>query len=356
MKRIKQTAWGVGLAGLLLAGAAAAPARLADVYLKNGLKLRGDVTETERVFLLRNAAGELSIPRADVARLIYAGPPDAVSATQPAAASGAVPTEPATRPARAELPPAPPLSKADIQRLRLHELVLEDAPEIVRVQFAKKGGQDLAAEVLAELRQRPDFQPQWEAVLTRGRPHEQLQLILRETGMKYADRITITSDTEVFTEFRKRVLPLINQSCARSGCHWGTTARVFRLPVGSRTGETFAYTAFVLFDQMQTPRGKLIDRDNAEASLLLQYMLPQEDNDRAHPPVGRGPTFKPAIRGSDDPNYDAVVDWIHYLQPEHPDYGLDYVNPYTRAADEVPVVPAEPKREARPRPPGPDDE
>ena len=345
MEGIERTVRGAVLTLVLLVGSTTALARLGDVYLKNGLKLRGDITETDQALLLRNAAGELSIPRTDVVRLIYVGPPDAPPTTQPTAEAAPPPdaakADPTTRPAKAELAPAPAVSREDIQRLRLHELVLEDEPENVRVQFKKVDGEELTAVVLAELRLRPDFEPGWETILTRGRPNAQLQLILRQTGTTYADYIAIMTDTEVFTNYRKRVLPLINQSCARSGCHWGTTARVFRLPVGSRTGDAFAYTSFVLLDQMETPRGKMVNRVDAEDSLLLQYMLPQENNDFGHPPVSRGPTFKPVIRNWEDPNYEAVVEWIRFLQPEHPDYELEYDNPYARPAGEVPVKPAE---------------
>ena len=321
--------------GVLLAGHCTARADLADVYLRNGLCLRADVTVTDDAVILRNAAGEARLPRADVARIVPINPTTGEAESQPATHPAAEPATQEAAGARAEkplpgeLPPAPLLSKRDLQRLKLHELVLEGTPENVHVQFEHKNKQrDLPADVLDELHKRPDFKPAWAEVLTRGQPPEKLQLIVRETGMRHADRIDITSDPEVFDIFRRRVVPLVNNSCARAGCHAGTTARAFRLPIGSKAGEAYGYAVFALLDQMQGRQGPVIDRESPEDSLLLTYMLPQEDNDRGHPPVGRGPSFKPVIWGRDDPQYRAVVDWIKFLVRPRPDYDLEYKNPY----------------------------
>lgn len=50
---------------------------LADVLLKDGTRLRGDVTETEDAIILRNAAGETRYPRDQVERIDYLPTPRA---------------------------------------------------------------------------------------------------------------------------------------------------------------------------------------------------------------------------------------------------------------------------------------
>lgn len=342
------------VAALALAPRAAAD--LADVYLKNGLTLRGDVSLTDTEVILRNAAGQVRLPRAEVLRVV----PLADAASQPGAGPTSTPalaadTPPATESAAAgrgfdgeagqgsvELPPAPPLSDADIQRLRLGELRLDGPAEVVRVRFLRKARQrDLPLEVLDVLRRRADFRAAWEDVLTRGLPHEKLQLIIRLTGTEHAERIAVDSDPAVFDAFRRRVLPLVNRGCARSGCHGGKGAREFRFPVGSSSSDTYAYTAFVLLDQMQTAYGPLVNRANPEESVLLTYMLPPETTDRGHPPVGRGPAFKPVVRGRDDRLYAAVLDWIDQLAVPRPDYGLAYENPYAGRRSYVATAPSD---------------
>jgi hypothetical protein len=323
-------------------GLATGLADLADVYLHNGLALRGVVTSEEDGVVLRNVAGEMRIPASAIERVELVSATEA-TITTPLEGAPAEPPAPDAAGERAaedsageaaddqarELEPAPLPSKEDIQRLRLHEMVIDEPPEEVRVQFLKRGRQqDLPFEVLEELQLRGNVPAAWEETLQRGQPHEKAALILRETGMQHADRIRIMSDPEVFRMYRRSVLPLVNQSCARSGCHAGTGASVFRFPIGSKSGERFAYGSFILLDQLETAEGQVIDRGNAEDSLLLRYMLPQDAIEGGHPDVGRGPQFRPVIATRDDPAYLAVVDWINFLVMPRPDYNLEYENPY----------------------------
>lgn len=322
-----------GVCGTLWWAAVPASGELADVYLKSGLRLRGDVVATETDVIIRNAAGEVRLARAEVERIVPVSPLESQAATGPFAASdGEALRRHATSVAtsgRAELPPMPPLSDEDIQRLKLRELRLDGPAEPVRVRFNRKGRQrDLPAEILEQLRRRADYRLEWEDVLGRGQPQEKLQLIVRLTGIEHADRIVIESDPGVFEDFRRRVLPMVSKGCARSGCHGGTNARLFRFPLGSVSSETYAYTSFVLLDELRTRHGPLLDRTNPEDSVLLDYLMPQERNPRAHPPVGRGPSFKAVIRDRDDRLYSTVLDWINELAVPHPDYGLEYRNPY----------------------------
>jgi hypothetical protein len=332
----------LALAGLVTV----ARGELADVYLKNGLRMRGDVTVTEEEVVLKNLAGEVRLPRSDIERIV------AVPATQPAspttAPSGATEAPAADEPpgeasgeepGREKLVPAPLISKEDIQRLRMQELLLDGPAEPVNVRFRKiRGEPDLPELVLAELREREDFDPAWEPVLLQGKPHEQLQVILRTTGMKYADRIRFSDDPEVFEMYRRQVLPLIARSCARPSCHAGPAAQAYRFPMGPKTSETFAYSSFVILDGMRTADGPLINRDEPERSILLSFMLPLEEGDPPHPEVGRGRVFRAALSGREDPDYAKVLEWIRYLLVPRVDYGLAYENPYAGQVGKRPAA------------------
>jgi len=313
------------LAAVLISAAALGPVppaagEQADVYLKSGLKLRGDVTRSGQEIILRNPAGELRLRLDDVARIVPVGSAGTRPATQPV---GPPSDEP-----RPELPPVPLLSNADVQRLKLHELRLDGPPEQLQVRFLRKGKQrDLAVEVLERLRQAGQLRPAWEEILARGQPYEKLQLIVRCTGDEYADRIVIEGDPAVFRTFRRDVLPLLTRGCARSGCHGGTGARVFRLPSASAR-DNAVYTAFVLLDQMETEHGPLLDRNSPEDSVLLSFLLSRKATERGHPPVAHGPPFKAVIPNRNDRRYEAVRAWIASLAVPHPDYGLEYHNPY----------------------------
>ncbi len=311
----------------------------AILHLKSGLRLRGDVTRLDDEVVLRNAAGETRFKIEDIERIepVGAEAPDA----QPVPTVAPAPPKEAVADTGEEesLAPAAWLSDDDILRLKLGELTRDGPAERLQVRFKRRSGQtELPDEVLALLRKRQDFDPRWAEILTRGRPNEQLQLIVRETGIRYLDRIEVRNDPDAFRMYRRQVLPLVSKSCARSGCHGGTSARVFRFPIGSSSNDAYTYTSFALLDEMKTAHGPLIDREHVEKSPLLTYMLPRENNPRAHPPVGRGPSFKPVLRDKSDPRYAQVVDWINFLLLPRPDYELTYQNAY-RGPFELTVPP-----------------
>lgn len=325
------------MAVVVLLSGAPALAELADVRLRSGVWLRGDVYQSEEGIRLRNRLGEVFIAAEQVV--------DIIPVTAPAGDGEAADAPTAPGDEDEELSPAPFLSERDMNRLKLGELTLDGPAEKVRPRFLRGPRQEeLPREVLEVLRKRPDFDPRWETTLLRGQPDEKLQLIVRQTGMEHADRMDVRGDPRAYEMFERNVLKLVDKSCARSGCHAGTGARVFRFPIGSARNDKYVYTSFILLDQMETQYGPLIDRMNPEASTLVFYMLPRENNPRPHPQTEKGPAFRAVLRDHNDANYRAVVDWINYLLVPRPDYGLEYENPYRgpfkrltpRASDDKP--------------------
>jgi len=313
---------------LLMLGMAWAVAEVADVYLKSGLKLRGDVAVTDTEVVIRNDLGEVRYLKDQVVRIVPLPATQPASATAPTTqpmTTSAPAAEPAkTENVRAHLPPPLLLTPLDIQRLKLSELRLDGPAENLRVRFAGKDQREFPKQVWQELAAQPEFQKQWDEVLLRGPAPEKLKLIAATTGTRHADRITIVDDPAVFATFRNAVLPFVVKGCARTGCHAGDEAVVFRLPEGPARGEAYVYTMFALLDRMETPAGRLIDRDDPEASLLLTYMLPEKDNPHAHPPIEGKPRFTSVLRGRGNAAYMRIRDWINSLRTPHPDYGLDY--------------------------------
>lgn len=277
--------------------------------------------------------------------------------------------------------PVPVVSAQDIMKLKLMELRLDGPAEKLNVRFINRPKQrDLVEEVLAEVNKREDADPAWSRTLRDGDASEKLQAIVQATGVRHADRIEIVGDPEVFREFRKRVLPQIARDCARSGCHNGPNSQAFRFPTHSPQSDAYAYTVFVLLDEMRTAEGTLIDRGDPENSPLLQYMLPAKankkqpgrDHDRAaevenddhrrkpgrdqpappgaeppqsapaerdkppsaagHPPLPKGRRMPAMLTGTKDPNYAVIVDWIASLRLPHPDYHLQYQVPVLHPA------------------------
>lgn len=384
------------VAGLLLLGitTAANLADQADVILKDGRRLRGEVTETETHVIIKTAAGELPpIPKSEVARIIRRTTPDdeyknKVSALDPGdleghfavaewassnerwdlvvrqcmyilglkrdhrnaklllehargkqadsanKASGADEKKADEEGSEADggaAPFAPPLSKRDIQRLKINELSFSGGEDKIRVKFVRKRNAiDLARQFVKEMRGQEGYDDRWERRFLRKPTNEQVIDIVGATGLKYADRIEISGDPAVFSTYRRRVLPLIVRGCARSGCH-GSSGRGFSFQRGSKQSESFAYTSFYLLDSMNTEQGRMINREDPHSSALLGFMLPREKSERPHPevPRGGGPRFTPIIKRPSDRNLTMVLDWISSLALPRPEYKLDYKLPDT---------------------------
>ncbi len=327
-----------------LALAVPAGAELADVYLKNGLALRGEVQLTDTEVVLRNVLGEVRIPRDAVARVVAVGAVPLPAPVQPADVPEAE-TLPAPEDedaegddeAEAAAPatelPLPVLSALDIQRVRMSELGLDGPAENVRVDFGSAAAHDrIMGEVLERLRQDPDLDALWRTKLLEGTPAEQLQVVAALTGTEYCGRVQIGSDPEVLATFRQRIWPLVQQSCGRLGCHSGPKAHVFRLPTSAQRGDSHMYTAFVILNSLETVHGPLIDRDDPEGSPLVSYMLPSEATTKPHGPVPGRRRVTPVLRNRRVPSYDALVEWIDSLRTPYRGYGLDYQLPQAGAA------------------------
>lgn len=332
------------LVGVVALAAAATLAgergRLAEVTLKSGLTLRGRVVQTETHVVLSNELGAVRLPRDDVLSVDYVeGPATAPADGDSPPSNDADSTAPRSR--GPKLPLAPNVSRIDLQRLRLHELALDGPAEPVKVQFDRRGRQrELWTEVLDAMHAAGERDESIEKALRSGTAAERLQAIVRASGATHLDRFQINSDPEVFSLFRRRVLPLINATCARSSCHGGGAAQAFRMPVGGRTSDVYAYSTFALFDAMRTTDGLLIDRENAENSLLLTFMLPRTATDRPHPETER-PVFTPAIKSPSEDAYVQVVEWLEFLSKPRPEYGLDYRSPYERVGAAAGTAPAD---------------
>ena len=108
---------------------------------------------------------------------------------------------------------------------------------------------------------------------------QKVHVIAAEKGPDFADKIHITSDPEVFVEFRKHVMPAILQGCATTGCHAigsGDEVKFQLFKDPKKTPET-TYANFIVLNDLVIESLPLINRSNPANSLLLNYMLPAKD-------------------------------------------------------------------------------
>ena len=222
-----------------------------------------------------------------------------------------------------------------IYRIRLAELRLSEIPGL-RFRFTD----DVEDRFASLWEGRRDFDPD---DFDRLDKYEKLEFILEEIGdsERYndiRDDIQITEDPQFMVDFRRSIWRLMRQpgGCAELTAHGGVEAHGgprFLNPMSLSPGDPITlrvmYTNFLILDGYETPNGlKLIDRDQPEESLLLQYGLPPELAKYKHPMVGERP-IQPIFEDKEDPDYVAVLTWIRdtLRGPVHPAYRVSFQLP-----------------------------
>ena len=237
-------------------------------------------------------------------------PPPATA--RPAGARAPATTAPAaTRPDTGGGPPRRMVTPAEVNRIR--QVEWRDGENNVRVKIdanIRKRFLDNNAEYSPQQFQRLTPVQQARAILTKGSPEMQQQ-------------VTIMSDPPTLLEFRRQVERVILPGCASTQCHGSPGAGLFLYNPADNDQQ--AYTNFLLLQDYETSvNGKkraMIDRSRPEDSLLLQYGLPREVADFAHPNVNG---YRPVFRGRKDPRFVEVANWASQsLAPVKPEYGID---------------------------------
>ncbi len=154
---------------------------------------------------------------------------------------------------------------------------------------------------------------------------EQVRQIKLANMPELAQTIEITSDPVDMIPFRNSIHPWVLQNCATAACHGGEKGGKFRLyrPPGP-VNDAAIYTNFYILSTYQpADGGKLLDRDQADKSNLLQYALPKITAAHAHP----GTLDVHKFGGSNNPEYQNIVNWIKGLAYPQPEYGIVYELP-----------------------------
>ncbi len=156
---------------------------------------------------------------------------------------------------------------------------------------------------------------------------QKLHHIAYYKGAKYADKVEIKSDPEVFVEFRKQVLPIAIRGCAKPSCHASTnedeTIR-FRLFKDPKKTPATTFADFIILNDLEVGVYRVIDRSQPENSLLLTYMLPSKDvkPEMRHP---GGFELKPVFRSRKTAGFRRIQKWIASLKHPQEKYGVRLV-------------------------------
>ena len=154
-------------------------------------------------------------------------------------------------------------------------------------------------------------------------PPQKLHIMAKYRGPDYADRVEIRNDPEIFVEFRRHVLPTLLRTCATSGCHSPTNEEAFgfRLFKDPKKTDATVYANFIIVNDLERGRQRMIDRGQPEDSLLLTYMLPKKDVkvEFRHP---GDVDYKPVFQSRKAPRLKRIQRWIASLKHPAEDYGV----------------------------------
>lgn len=205
----------------------------------------------------------------------------------------------------------PPMDDDHINQIRISMLKTSDTEVALRFEHDV-----LRRYATATNRKWEDFEQE---------PHiQQAMEILGDPDRSFRADVRVLTDPPEMVEFRYRVLPVLVGGCATKGCHGGTTgAGNFFLSDRLRQ-EQYVYADFValrdyvkIVDAQKTSlfaqpdRQYMIDTDNPEHSLLLQYALPIAAGQPPHPDVK---DFRAVARNADDVRYKEILQWIEELK------------------------------------------
>ncbi len=161
-------------------------------------------------------------------------------------------------------------------------------------------------------------------------------LMIIKNGGDLAKDVEITNDPETMLNFRKDVLPLVQQGCATSACHGGNNdaSKAFAMITPSANSAEVYTNYYVLHKfkknvsesavegMFNATYASMIDRVHPDSSLLLQYGLPEQNADHKHPKVrGYNGIFN---RAKEDPKYKTISNWLSSLNRLEPEYKIDF--------------------------------
>ena len=241
------------------------------------------------------------------------------------------PADEADPDAVAKVAPIRKVTPAEINRIRYLELRAmrltgDDRPDPVIVKIGPK----VIDEFLGDKKDNANFQGEKERrdFLKLTPPMKLHRIAQFDKDLKYADKVEIESDPEVFVQFRKKVMPIILNNCATAGCHSSTNEEAvgFTLIKDPKKLPVSTYTNFVTLCQIRNDKHAVIDRITPEESLLLTYMLPPKDvkPELQHPGDVK---YKQGVPNRAHNNYRVIENWIRSLKHPAEDYGVDLVRP-----------------------------
>jgi hypothetical protein len=247
------------------------------------------------------------------------------------AVEGAAAAEPAGEPPAQENL----LSEQQINLIKVYEIDLDQRPPV-----------DVPREVVDRILKEyadNDRTPKGSAqqAAFRGAPGwQKLALMFDLKARPLYPLVQVRTDPPALATFRREFhTNYVVNYCAATQCHGGPAGGDLLLIRDGRRSEEQVYTNFFILNQYEDDAGRMINRNDPDRSLLLQYGLERSSAKTPHPDV---PGWRPHFQNEQAPRFVAMVDWMRSLYPSPPlNYSIeDYTPPKAHVAPAPEAEPA----------------
>jgi hypothetical protein len=152
---------------------------------------------------------------------------------------------------------------------------------------------------------------------------QQAMEILHDSDTSYTRDVRVLSDPLVIAEFKARVLPMIVKGCGSNGCHGSVDVGGFYLSYRLGNAAEVYADYDVLRKYVKTVENNrssmfaepikhyMIDTDQADKSLVVQYALPPAMAEMPHPQVKN---WRPMVMDKSEMRYQELIRWIGELK------------------------------------------
>jgi hypothetical protein len=213
---------------------------------------------------------------------------------------------------------APILTHDDVNLMRVYEIDFDNPPRLtVQPETVRKLFRDYGTNQLI-----PATQAERNAMI-RGDAARIVRLMFELRARELYPEVQVNSEPHAMNMFRLRVHNtwLLN-NCATSGCHAGPDAGAFQLHRRGYADDRVRYTNFLILERLDVdPQWPLINYDEPEMSLILQYGLPRDAARLPHPDV-RG--WSPVFARPNDRMYQDSIRWIRSMMQPRPEYPIEF--------------------------------
>lgn len=217
----------------------------------------------------------------------------------------------------------------DVNLIRVYEVDtdrpprLDISPDVIRELITRYGSSSLVPTGTEERNRMFS----WE-------PSRVLKLLFELKARDLYARVRVTSEPWSLNLFRTKVHDAwLIPNCATSQCHGGIDAGRFFLHRRNSKEERVRYTNLLILLRSKLDH-PLVDFEDPESSLVIQYALPRDEARRPHPDV-KG--WKPIFVGTARALKGETMQWIRGMYKPRPEYPVDYEPPRLDAIDRAPA-------------------